>query len=195
MIARLTPPQVIRRVRQRLGLSQESLARSLNATKGAVQHWEHGRNSPDLARLMALLRLCPEGREQLRLKVLIRMAERRATPLAADGPVRHLHRSENGLSHASLPPHSPQASLSLLRLENDRLQQKVLELETTLQKRDARLRILEALAEDLQRELVSLRACGLPRLGRLPGKPVRGMAGSGSGPSTSDQDSRQSRMR
>jgi DNA-binding transcriptional regulator YiaG len=31
--------RVIRRVRQQLGLSQEGLARLLNATKGAVQHW------------------------------------------------------------------------------------------------------------------------------------------------------------
>ena len=50
----LNPSRVIRRVRQRLELSQESLARVLNATKGAIQHWERGRNNPDLARLLAL---------------------------------------------------------------------------------------------------------------------------------------------
>ncbi|MGH9356407.1 MAG: helix-turn-helix domain-containing protein, partial [Terriglobia bacterium] len=39
-------PRIIRRVRQRLGLSQEGLSRRLNATKGAIQHWERGRNQP-----------------------------------------------------------------------------------------------------------------------------------------------------
>ena len=79
-IAVLNAPQVIRRVRQRLGLSQEALARSLNATKAAVQHWERGRNSPGLARLLVLRRLCPEGREQNQLDALIRQAEGRVTP-------------------------------------------------------------------------------------------------------------------
>ena len=72
MIAVFNALQVIRRVRRRLGLSQEALARLLNATKGAVQHWERGRNSPDLARLLALRRVCPEGREQMQLDALIR---------------------------------------------------------------------------------------------------------------------------
>jgi len=53
--------KVVKKVRQRLEVSQEGLARLLNATKGAVQHWERGRNRPDLARLLALRQLCPAG--------------------------------------------------------------------------------------------------------------------------------------
>jgi DNA-binding transcriptional regulator YiaG len=49
----LNTAKIIRRVRQRLEVSQEGLSRLLNATKGAIQHWERGRNNPDLARLLA----------------------------------------------------------------------------------------------------------------------------------------------
>ena len=154
---------MIRRVRQRLGLSQEALARSLNATKAAVQHWERGRNSPDLARLLALRRLCPEGQEQIQLDALIRQAEAGVTPPAVAAPVRVLPTSRNGPHHPSLPSPSPEESLSLLRREKGRLQQKVMELETIVQKRDVQLRILEGLAEDLQRELINLRATRSPR--------------------------------
>ena len=41
-------------VERQLGIAQ-TLARLLNATVGAIQHWERGRNSPDLARLLALV--------------------------------------------------------------------------------------------------------------------------------------------
>ena len=62
--------KVVKKVRQRLEVSQEGLARLLNATKGAVQHWERGRNRPDLARLLALRQLCPEiGRASCRERV------------------------------------------------------------------------------------------------------------------------------
>ena len=161
MIAVLNASQVIRRVRRRLALSQEALARSLNATKGAVQHWERGRNCPDLARLLALRRLCPDGRERTQLDALIRQAEAGVTPPAA--AVRVPRTSRNGLHHTSIPSPSPAESLSLLRREKDRLQQKVMELETIIQKRDVQLRILESLAEDLQRELINLRATRPPR--------------------------------
>ena len=62
-----TPAKVIRKVRKRIEVSQEGLARLLNATKGAVQHWERGRNNPDLARLNALRQLCPPGAERKEL--------------------------------------------------------------------------------------------------------------------------------
>ena len=159
----LNDPQVICRVRQRLGLSQEALARSLNATKAAVQHWERGRNCPDLARLLALRRLCPEGQEQNQLDALIRQAEAGVTPPAVAAPVRVPPTSRNGPHHTSLPSPSPEESLSLLQRENDRLQQKVMRLETIVQKRDVQVRILEGLAEDLQRELINLRASRPPR--------------------------------
>ena len=63
MAAAMNVAQVIRRVRRRLSLTQRALARLLNATTGAVQHWEGGRNRPGLARLLALQQFCPRGRE------------------------------------------------------------------------------------------------------------------------------------
>jgi transcriptional regulator with XRE-family HTH domain len=167
MIARLNAPQVIRRARQRLGLSQEALARSLNATKGAVQHWERGRNSPDLARLLALHRLCPEGREQRQLGVLIRQAQARVAPLSLSEPVRTIRPSRNGPHDRTPPAHLPQESLSLLRRENARLQRKVKRLKTTAQKRNVQLRILQDLAGEFHRELVSLRATRTPTGGTI----------------------------
>src|SRR5579864_2180851 len=76
-----TPAKVIRRVRKRLEISQEGLARLLNATKGAVQHWERGRNNPDLARLNALRQICPPGPERKELELLIKQTQSRLAPL------------------------------------------------------------------------------------------------------------------
>lgn len=77
----MTPMKVIRRVRKRIEVSQEGLARLLNATKGAVQHWERGRNNPDLARLNALRQLCPPGAERKDLDTLIKQTQSRLAPL------------------------------------------------------------------------------------------------------------------
>ena len=145
--------RLIRRVRQRLGLSQEALARSLNATKGAVQHWERGRNSPDLARLLALHRLCPAGREQMQLDALIRQTEARVAPLGLAGPARIVRANRNEILSVN-----PRESLSLLHRENARLQLKVKTLKTTVKKREIQLRILQDVAEELHREVLSLRA-------------------------------------
>ena len=71
----LSPPKVIRRVRQRLQLSQEALSRVLSATKGAIQHWERGRNNPDLARLLALREICPPGPERKELDALVKQTQ------------------------------------------------------------------------------------------------------------------------
>jgi len=166
----LNAPQVIRRVRQRLGLSQEALARSLNATKGAVQHWERGRNRPDLARLLALHRLCPEGRVQRQLDALIRQAEVRVTPSSLAAPVRVPQTGRSVLHPASFSSNSTGENLSRLRRENAQLQQKVKRLETITQKRNVQLRILQDLAEELHRELVSLRAIMTPTGGTTLGR-------------------------
>ena len=77
----MTAAKVIRRVRKRIEVSQEGLARLLNATKGAVQHWERGRNNPDLARLNALRQLCPPGAERKELDTLIKQTQSRLAPL------------------------------------------------------------------------------------------------------------------
>jgi len=187
MIVPLNASHMIRRVRHRLGLSQEALARSLNATKAAVQHWERGRNHPDLARLVALHRLCPAGREQNQLDTLIRQAEARVTPSPAARPVRVPRTSRNGLPDGTLPSHLPQEDPSLLRRENARLQQKVMKLETIVKKRDVQLRILQDLAGELQRELVSLHATESPPSGTLLRKAWSRFCGAGrkAGPWTS----------
>ncbi len=72
--------KVVKKVRQRLEVSQEGLARLLNATKGAVQHWERGRNRPDLARLLALRQLCPAGLERKELETLIKETQAHVAP-------------------------------------------------------------------------------------------------------------------
>jgi transcriptional regulator with XRE-family HTH domain len=150
--------QVIRRVRQRLGQSQEGLARLLNATKGAVQHWERGRNSPDLARLLALRQLCPRGQERTQLDALIRQTQMRVAPLGLGMPTADGHgpRTASGATGASAA--FPSDDLKLLRRQHNRLQSQVAKLQGTVQKRDEQLRILQDLAVELQRELAALRA-------------------------------------
>ena len=81
----LSAPKVIRRVRQRLQLSQEALSRVLSATKGAIQHWERGRNNPDLARLLALREICPPGPERKELDALVKQTQAQVAPLP-NGP-------------------------------------------------------------------------------------------------------------
>ncbi len=78
--------KVVKKVRQRLEVSQEGLARLLNATKGAVQHWERGRNRPDLARLLALRQLCPGGAERKELETLIKETQAHVAPLPTGHP-------------------------------------------------------------------------------------------------------------
>jgi len=149
--------QVIRRVRQRLGQSQEGLARRLNATKGAVQHWERGRNSPDLARLLALRQLCPPGRERTQLDELIRRTQTRIAPLGIGMPTADGRgpRKTSGATGASAAV--PSDELKLLRRQHNRLQRQVAKLHESLQRRDEQLHILQDVAAKLQRELVSLR--------------------------------------
>jgi transcriptional regulator with XRE-family HTH domain len=105
--------QVIRRVRQQLGLSQSALARLLNATNGSVKHWEHGRTSPNLARLLALQQLCPRGRERAQLDALVRQTQAQVAPLgvgAATGGVREAQKTR-GPTGASVAFSSDEAEL------------------------------------------------------------------------------------
>ena len=156
-MAALNAARIIRRVRQRLELSQESLSRVLNATKGAVQHWERGRNRPDLARLLALRQICTPGPERRELAALIRQMQAEVAPFSVG--------KKGGQAAAELSAGArvgglavPGASVALLRRENNRLQRRVAKLETTLQRRNEQLRILQDVASDLQREIAKLRA-------------------------------------
>ncbi len=146
--------KVVRRVRKRLGISQEALSRRLNATKGAIQHWERGRNRPDLARLLALRQLCPTGPERKELDGLIRRIQGEIAPLAG------------GVSFPT-PGRGAAASFGLatpsdLRKDNLRLQKQSERLQAQLEKKAEQLRILEGLASDLQKELAELRG-GKPK--------------------------------
>ena len=148
---------VIRRVRQRLRQSQDGLARLLNATKGAVQHWERGRNSPDLARLLALRQLCPRGRERTHLDGLIRQTQARVSPLGMKMATAGARATRKTSGPAGASAVVPSAELKLLRRAHNRLQRQVAKLHDIVKKRDEQLRILQDLAAELQRELAALR--------------------------------------
>jgi transcriptional regulator with XRE-family HTH domain len=137
-MAKLDAAKIIRRVRTRLGVSQEGLSRRLNATKGAVQHWERGRNHPDLARLMGLRQICPSGPERRQLDALIKETQGRIAMPAGD-----LFPAGGGAS--------------LLQKENGRLRNQIGRLETALQRKGEQLRILEDLAGDLQKQIAELK--------------------------------------
>jgi transcriptional regulator with XRE-family HTH domain len=156
MATLLNVAQVIRRVRQRLGLSQEALARLLNATKGAVQHWERGRNGPDLARLMALRQLCPPGRERTQLDTLVRQTQVRVSPLGIGaGGGRESGRS-SGVAKGAADV-LPEDEVGRLRRQHQRLRRQVENLHSSLKQRNEQLRVLQDLAAELQRELAVLR--------------------------------------
>src|SRR5579864_8247904 len=111
-----TPAKVIRKVRKRIEVSQEGLARLLNATKGAVQHWERGRNNPDLARLNALRQLCPPGAERKELYALIKQTQARLAPLP------DIKQGELGKGGEGGVVAVPGGSFIYLRRENHKLQ-------------------------------------------------------------------------
>lgn len=146
-MANLDVPKIVRRVRQRMGLSQEGLSRRLNTTKGAVQHWERGRNEPDMARLFALRHICPNGPERNEIDSLIRQAQAKVVPQAVSA--EDLEASTGNV---------PVAKNSMLARENERLRKQLAKVEAQLQRRTEQVRILEGLAADLQREMASLRA-------------------------------------
>ena len=153
-MAELDVSKVIRRVRQKLQVSQEGLSRLLNATKGAVQHWERGRNRPDLARLMALRQLCPPSQERKDLDSLIRESQAQVSPYAS---VKTGLRNQAGKSK-DLDELFPPQGLDVLRRENQRLQRQASKLQSALDRKTQQVQILEELAKDLQIQIASLQA-------------------------------------
>jgi transcriptional regulator with XRE-family HTH domain len=144
-MATLDVSRVIRRVRQRMGLSQEGLSRRLNATKGAVQHWERGRNQPDLARLLLLRTLCPSDVERKEVEAVIRQAQAKVA-----------HTTDIPLEDSLVK--GREAGSPLLARENARLRRQVARLERAVRRRAEQLRILEDVAADLQRQVAALKA-------------------------------------
>lgn len=156
-MAAIDTGKIIRKVRHRLELSQEGLSRLMNSTKGAVQHWERGRNIPSLGRLLALRQLCPRSPERKSLEALIREAQNGVVPgNSRQRPVSL--RSANGFHSSSRPGAYPPPEFRLMQRENNRLQRQVTKLEAALKRRVERVRILENLATDLHREMARLRA-------------------------------------
>lgn len=156
-MAAIDTGKTIRKVRNRLELSQEGLSRLMNSTKGAVQHWERGRNIPSLGRLLALRQLCPRSPERQDLEALIREAQNGV------GPANSSHRpmvlrNGNGIHSSPRPAAFPPPEFRLMQRENGRLQRHITKLESALKRREERVRILENLATDLQREMARLRA-------------------------------------
>jgi transcriptional regulator with XRE-family HTH domain len=170
----MSPAKVIRRVRKRLEVSQEGLARLLNATKGAVQHWERGRNNPDLARLNTLRQLCPAGQERKELDALVKQTQARLAPLPDVKP----NEAGKGGEPAAATSAAPGGSFIYLRRENHKLQRQVARLEGLLQRRTEQMRILEELATELQREIARLKA-GQPARADAAPAPVRDSNGKG----------------
>jgi transcriptional regulator with XRE-family HTH domain len=154
IMAVLNSGRIVRNVRNRLELSQEGLSRLMNSTKGAVQHWERGRNIPSLARLLALRQLCPPSHERKHLDALIKQAQNGAGP-HSPGQNGSGRNGANGVHRFhGLPPEG----VKLIQRENDRLLRQVAKLESALKRREERVRILEGVATDLQREMAQLRA-------------------------------------
>lgn len=153
-MAELDVSKVIRRVRQKLQVSQEGLSRLLNATKGAVQHWERGRNRPDLARLMALRQLCPPSQERKDLDALIRESQAQVSPYST---IKTGLRPQ-ATKAKDLDELFPPQGFDVLRRENQRLQRQISKLQSTLDRKAQQVRILEELAKDLQSQIASLQA-------------------------------------
>lgn len=154
-MAELNPSKVIHRVRERLQLSQESLARVLNATKGAIQHWERGRNNPDLARLLALREICPPGAERKDLDSLIKHTQSLVAPLPMGGAGSRL--GADPKAHRLADVYAGQLNTHVLRREKARLERQVAKLEDTVRRKNEQVRLLEDLVKDLERELGSRR--------------------------------------
>jgi transcriptional regulator with XRE-family HTH domain len=133
-----------------MGVSQEGLSRLLNATKGAVQHWERGRNNPDLARLLALRQLCPAGAERKELDALIRQTQSSIAPLTP--PPSGGAGGERAGRRGRATGASQDRQAAGLRRENERLRRALSKLQSALERRNEQLRILGDLATERQRE-------------------------------------------
>ncbi len=158
-------PEIVRRVRCSLRLSQEEFSRLLSATKGAVQHWERGRNKPDWARLLRMRQLLPAGPERWELDRLVRAAPPKAKALLTTFRAR---KSRVLLMPRSSGESRSMAAIAALRGEQRALGRRVQRLERALTRARTQLRELVLTA----RRLDSRFAKGLRlNLARRRGKP------------------------
>jgi len=111
-------------------MSQDGLARRLGVTKGAIEHWEHDRYQPNLARLIELRKLCK------------RLAVRRNL----DGLIR----AKQLLG--ARPAATTSADLPAMQRENKRLLRDAGRLHASLLRTDRQITILRDLVAALERE-------------------------------------------
>ena len=53
-------PAVVKLVREKLGMSQEDLARALNISFASINRWENGKNRPNKLALSVFLDFCEQ---------------------------------------------------------------------------------------------------------------------------------------
>jgi DNA-binding transcriptional regulator YiaG len=87
--ARLSP-RLVRKLRQRLGLTQAAVARLVGVSPTAVVQWEQGRATPTGKNRAALVGLRRVGRRQA--KRLLASVESARRPARRAGPARHARR-------------------------------------------------------------------------------------------------------
>ncbi len=152
--------KVVRKVRMRLAISQESLSRMLSTTKGAVQHWERGRNNPELARLLALRRFCPPGPERRELDELLERVQAHVAP-------PRLSKSEGfALSILDPPRGAPVESpeQSAYRRDRQRLERRLERLKQRVSEGEERVKALESQVDGLRRTFEPSNAVAPPVL-------------------------------
>jgi transcriptional regulator with XRE-family HTH domain len=139
--------KVVRKVRKRLAISQEALSRLLSTTKGAVQHWERGRNNPDFARLLALRSFCPAGPERRGLDRLLERVQVQVSPAGLSKPeslARLILDPRRGA-----PVESPEQSAH--RRDHQRLERQLERLNQRVSEGAERMKALENLVDELRR--------------------------------------------
>jgi transcriptional regulator with XRE-family HTH domain len=149
--------RIVMRVRRKLQVSQEGLSRLVNATKGAVQHWERGRNKPDLARLLALRQLCPAGPERKELDRLVSGMQSQVAPVSLDAMARKLQPGLRARA-GQIPQRYPAEVLATIRHEQRRLRRQLMRLEHAVARTDDKLKVLATSVRQIQRGYLKLRS-------------------------------------
>ena len=149
--------RIVMRVRRKLQVSQEGLSRLVNATKGAVQHWERGRNRPDLPRLLALRQLCPAGPERKELDRVIGGMQSRVAPVSLEAMTKKLQPGVRARA-AQFPQRYPAEVLATIRHELRRLRRRLMRLEHSVARTDDKLRVLATSLRQVQRGFLKLRS-------------------------------------
>ena len=138
---KLDAAKIIKKVRTRLGVSQEGLSRRLNATKGAAlacRGWSG--NHQDLYRLARCARCVGRQAEP---------ANQCSTPSSRKLWCRIVMPATDG--------HRAPGAVHCFKKENGRLRSQITRLESTMQKKGEQLRILEDLVSELQRQNAELK--------------------------------------